>query len=247
MNALRWASLGDDDDNYPYQCNNSYGGYNEDRNCYDEPLTIQQVRSRRDDSCPEELNPAPSTAVTHELIGSGHSRGEHERILGRFSPEVEDREKERERKLSEERDASDAIALARALFPVMSYREYLENLEEHKSQPPDPSLASGVEFIRIPGLDDATTGLHHSSNSPKGVDTNDTVSSEQLSRSNSTAVTSEPETKLHSAADGAVAEAVRGVYRLWLSKNQSTTDTTAVVRSNEEAFLALVESAISSA
>jgi hypothetical protein len=243
------SAVGAGNDSYPYhyrQCDSSYDGYND---AYDEPIAVEQVRSRWDGLRLDELDLASSAAAADGLIGSGHGGGKGERILGRFSPEVEDREKERERRLSEEQDASDATALARALFPVASYREYLENLEGQQNQPRQASAAQDTKSIAVPSLDHTTEVLPHFGNTSGDLDITDAISdsAEQLSPSESTAVPSETEIMPPATAEGAVAEAVRGVYRLWLNHNQSATDiSVAAGRSKEEAFLALVASAISS-
>ena len=195
---------------------------------------------------PDEPGPACSAAVVSGLISGNRGTGERERILRRFLPEVNDREKERERRLSEELDASDATALARALFPVVSYQEHLEE-QKNRSPGAIANTAPGPELTSIP--EDTKVLPCSGGNDPKDIDTTDAVSDSvaQSSLSESTAVSSEVETKPSPTVDDAVEEAVRGVYRLWLSRARTATNTSMTAEKCAEAFLALVTSAISSA
>jgi len=258
LNTIWPAAHGDDSDIYAHgyrQYDASRGsdryGQDDDKNDYDEPLALETVRSRWHDSYLDELGPASSAAPARDPLTCDSKGGVGERILHRLSPELENRQQERERKLSEERDATDATALARALFPVVSHQKHLENLGEQKRQPPKviANTAPGLETIVIP---DGARRLPDSSGVPNDIDTADAVSEDaaQVSSSESTAVTSEAETKPSSAMVDAVEEAVRDVYRLWLrlNQNQSATDISATAEKlTREAFLALVANAISSA
>jgi len=255
LNTIWSAAHGDHSDIYAhghrqYDTSRDSGRYGEDdeKNDYGEPLAMGAVRSRCHDSHLDELGPASSAGAARDPLNSDSNGGVGERILHRFSPELEDRQQERERKISEKRDASDATALAKALFPVVSYQQHLENLEEQKNQSPKviANAVPGLDTVVIP---DGARRLPDSSGVPNDTDTVDAVPEDaaQVSSSESTAVSSETKTIPSSEMVDAVEEAMRGVYRLWLTQNQSATDLSVTAEKlTREAFLALVANAISS-
>lgn len=254
LNTIWSAAHGDDSDIYAhghrqYDTSRDSGRYGQDdeKNDHGEPLAMGAVRSRCHDSHLDELGPASSAGAARDPLKSDSNGGVGERILHRFSPELEERQQERERKISEKRDASDATALAKALFPVVSYQQHLENLEEQKNQSPKV-IANAVPGLDIVVIADGARRLPDSSGVPNDTDTVDAVPEDaaQLSSSESTAVSSETKTVPSSEMVGAVEEAVRGVYRLWLTQNQSATNISVTAEKlTREAFLALVANAIS--
>lgn len=160
------------------------------------------------------------------------------RVFRRFSPPSSDLDLAgaRERRRSEERDATDATALARALFPVVTYQDHLESIqpaavggdpegEGGEGAGDDENPASSAESTAAE-TNPPSLGANPENEREKGDDDADT--------------------------DSAVGEAVRGVYKLWLAQSQSSGNfesglgvTTNNSVSRKDAFLALVAKAIS--
>lgn len=136
---------------------------------------------------------------------------------------------ERERRKSEERDASDATALAKALFPVITYQEHLESL--HGSD------GSGAASPREP--EPEPVHVPESSSDSTAAEDSPRVSKVLLSTSKEQRVD-----ERDGAGDGAVSEAVRGIYKLWLAQTTPRVNEGDTASDSKAEFLALVAKAI---
>ncbi|KAF8306353.1 hypothetical protein DL93DRAFT_2088682 [Clavulina sp. PMI_390] len=210
-----------DGDGYGYD-------YNEE---YDRPMSYAVGRASEgafassSGAVPEPSLWAPSASTALPTSSSSNdARDVDSRVLRRLSPPQERQEWQVPE--ADERDATNASALAKALVPVIAYQDHLEEVERSRS-----ATASAEGSVKSSGDIDMDTEVVTDSPAPKA---------DVLPPSSSKALVCKESL---TAADTAVISSVRGLYALWQAQRSSASKEE-TNSSDRDAFMELVRQAV---